>query len=99
MSLTFNYQRIKKYLKAGRGRKKTPDNILTKGKIKIICSGYGIRLYWGEVEVTQGVGFNSAINTLGLWTDSSLADWQILERTDDYFKLKVFSLPYTELEE
>jgi hypothetical protein len=45
------------------------------------------------------VGLNSAINTLGLWTDSSFADWQILQRGSDYFDLRVVfkNLPLSQI--
>jgi len=69
--------------------KKMPRNMICKDKIRVICSGYGIRIYWNDIEVTQAAGLNSAINTLGLWTDSSFADWQILHKGIDYFNLKV----------
>ena len=69
--------------------KQKPKNILTKGRMKIICSDCGINIFWNEVEVTKGMGLNTVINTLGLWTDSSKADWQILARARDYFKFKI----------
>jgi len=82
-----------------RVRKRIPKDTISKGRIKVVCSGYGVRLYWDALEVTQGAGLNSGINTLGLWTDSSFAEWQILEKDSDYFILKaVFkNLPISQI--
>lgn len=63
--------------------------MIIKGNIKVACSDFGINIYWNDIEVTGGVGLNVGINTLGLWTDSSKADWQILDRREDGFKVKV----------
>ena len=63
--------------------------MITKGNIKIACSGLGIKLYWNDIEVTSGVGLNVSINTLGLWTDSSKAEWVILDKSEDGFRIKV----------
>ena len=84
------------------GKKKTPQrgqDMISKGKVRIICSGYGIKLYWNDAEVTQGVGLNSAINTLGSWTDSSKAKWEVLAKGIDYFRLRVrfLDLPITQI--
>jgi len=59
------------------------------GNIKVACSDLGIKLYWNNIEVTSGVGLNVSINTLGLWTDSSNADWVILDQRDNSLKVKV----------
>ena len=69
--------------------KQSPKDTITEGKLKIVCSNCGIMLFWNGVEVTKGAGLNVAINTLGLWTDSAKADWQILEKGKDYFKVRV----------
>jgi len=63
--------------------------MISKGRTKIICSKYGINIFWDEVAITKGVGLNVGINTLGLWTDSAKADWQILEKGNNHLKLKV----------
>lgn len=62
---------------------------IVKGKLKIFCLGKGIKIFWDEKEITKNQGLNVAINTLGLWTDSTKADWQIQERKEDYLKIKV----------
>lgn len=70
------------------GFKQTVKHMIVKGNIKIACSGSGINIYWNDVEVTRGAGLNAGINTLGLWTDSTKADWQILDKGKNNFKLK-----------
>jgi len=69
--------------------KHPPEIMIIKGKTKISYSGCGMNIFWNNREVTKGAGLNVAINTLGLWTDSTKADWQILEQGKDYFKVKV----------
>ena len=66
-----------------------PKSIISKGRTKIICSDCGVRLFWNSAEITKGSGLNVGIHTLKLWTDSTKADWQILENTNDYCKIKV----------
>jgi len=63
--------------------------MIMKGNIRVACSDSGINIYWNDIEITSGAGLNVSINTLGLWTDSSKADWQILDRWEDGFKVKV----------
>lgn len=67
----------------------TPCIMIAKGKTKIVYSAGGINIYWGNCEVTKAPGLNVAINTLGLWTNSTEADWQILGKTEDHLKFKV----------
>jgi len=62
---------------------------LIKGNIKIICTCCGINIYWNEIEATTGIGLNVAINTLGLWTYSTKADWKILEKGRHSLKVEV----------
>lgn len=69
--------------------KQTSMNTVTKGRLKIVLSGGGINIFWHGIEVTKGMGLSVAINTLGLWTDSSKGDWQIIDKGKDYFKVKV----------
>ena len=64
-------------------------NFIAKGKISIVCTESGIKIFWANAELTTGIGLHSLINTLGLWTDSSKANWSIIERGNDYFILKV----------
>jgi len=66
-----------------------PNNMISNGKTKIVCSDCGINIFWNGFEVTKGAGLNVAINTLGLWTDSVKADWQVLYNGENYLKVKV----------
>ena len=69
--------------------KQLKEHVITKGNIRIIHSGLGINIYFNDIEVTGGTGLGVGINTLGLSTDSTKADWQILDRGKDSFKVKV----------
>lgn len=63
--------------------------MISKGRMKIVCSNCGVHIFWNNLEITQGIGLNVAINTIGLWTDSAKSDWQILEKGKDCLKIKV----------
>ena len=65
------------------------DNIIGSGALKIAVHSQGIKIFFNGDELTGGRGLSVGINTLGLWTDSSRADWQILERKSDVLKIKV----------
>ncbi len=62
---------------------------ISKGRTKLSVFHCGVSIFWSGHEVTKGVGLQSAINTLGMWTDSSKADWHILEKTEDCIKAAV----------
>ena len=68
---------------------KVDKNVLAAGKLKMVCSPWGINIFWNNSLVTKGSGLNVAVNTLGLWTDSSKADWQIIEKGPDFFNIRV----------
>ncbi|MDD5119810.1 MAG: radical SAM protein [Candidatus Omnitrophica bacterium] len=70
-------------------KNKVNFNFIAKGKTSIICTASGLKIFWGNKELTSGIGLHSLVNTLGLWTDSVTASWQIIERGPDYFILKV----------
>ncbi len=82
---------VRKFLAEGKEAKlKQPKvHVIAKGNIRIIHSGFGINIYFNDIEVTGGAGLNVGINTLGLSTDSTKADWQILDMGKDNFKVKV----------
>lgn len=63
--------------------------MITKENIKVVCSTAGVKLYWKDIEVTSGAGLNVGINTLGLWTDSSKAEWKILDKRENGLTVKV----------
>ena len=75
------------------------NNIVMHKDIKIIHSNCGISIFWKEKEITVSPGLNLAINTLGMWTDSSKAKWQILLQGRDFFDFKVVydNLPLSQL--
>ncbi|MDD5027094.1 MAG: radical SAM protein [Candidatus Omnitrophica bacterium] len=57
--------------------------------IKLVNARCGLSILYNNVPVTNGVGLNIAINTVGGWTDSSIAEWQVLSRGEDFIKLKI----------
>lgn len=63
--------------------------LLANGEMKVICSNRSVNILYKEREITRGIGLSVAINTLGLWTDTSRADWEVLERGKNYFKVKI----------
>lgn len=64
-------------------------NVVVKGNLKMYCSTGGINIFWKDKEITGPPGLNVAINTLGIWTDSSKAKWQILKIDDDSLNVKI----------
>jgi len=73
-------------IKRGQG-KKLPKPGLICGRTRLMMSAYGVKIFWENKEMTEGVGLNSAINILGMWSDSSKADWQVQESSRDSFVL------------
>ena len=73
--------------------------MITKGHVRMVCSDSGMHIYWKNVPLTKDCGLNSGINTFGLWTDSTKAKWQILEKGEDYFRIKVIfhNLPLSQI--
>ena len=61
---------------------------ITCGRTRIMPTTYGVKLFWQDKEITERVGLNTAINTCGIWTDSSKADWEIQEAGQNYFVLR-----------
>lgn len=77
-------------IKKRRGKfTQAPEYMIMKGKMAIICSGHKIDIFWNDAEVTKGAGLKIGINTLGLWTDSAKADWRIIDKGKEHFKIKV----------
>jgi len=62
---------------------------LVNEEIKVVYSGCSLNIFYKERPVTRGIGLSVAINTLGQWTDTARADWQIQEKGKNYFKLKI----------
>jgi len=76
-----------------------PQNIIIKGRTKIVYSANCLNIFWDNNEITKNPGLNIAINTLGIWTNTTEADWQILEKGEDYFKFKIVfrNLPLSQI--
>lgn len=62
---------------------------LVKGRTRIVFAQKGISIFWSNLEITKNIGLNVAINTAGLWTDSSKADWKVIEKKGDNVVLKI----------
>lgn len=94
---------IKYFIFIIKWRKKTfqcpPLNIIVKGKLRVFCSTCGINIFWKNKELTAFPGLKVAVNTLGVWTDSSKAQWQILFQEDDFLRIKIIykELPLTQI--
>ena len=64
-------------------------NSIYRGKIKVSYSEGGIHFFWNNIRITANVGLNIAINTCGAWVDSTRGGWQILEKENSFFKVKI----------
>jgi hypothetical protein len=69
--------------------KSAPEIAISNATVKVKFCGNGLNLFWDDLNITEGAGLNLSINTLGIWTDSAKADWQILERTARRFKFLI----------
>ncbi len=65
------------------------ENILKKGKIKLIFEKAKIKLFYADKELTHGLSIYTAIKANGQWADSSLAMWQV-EQDADTLSANVF---------
>lgn len=64
---------------------------ISKGGLKIVYGQKeGLGIFWKARELTQKPGLNCAVHTLGFWTDSSKADWQLIEKKENSLKIKIF---------
>lgn len=59
------------------------------GELKVIYCDFGVHIFWNGQEVTKGAGLNIGINTLGLWTNSTKADWKVVGEGKNFLKLKI----------
>ena len=62
--------------------------VLEKGPLQLFFQGGWLNLYWQGRKLTENCGINASMNTAGIWSDSSHADWYILERSPDRVVLK-----------
>lgn len=69
--------------------RESSENVIENGKIRIAFTRRGVNIFYNGNPVTRGAGLNIGINILGLWTDSTKADWEVLEKTEKCLQLKV----------
>ncbi len=65
------------------------DCFIESGSLRLCLSDSGVQIFWANKQLTLGSGLNLGVNTLGLWTDSSKANWQLLQKNADSFKVRV----------
>lgn len=63
--------------------------VINQGATKIIALRRGLKILWNNQELAEGIGLSVSVNTLGVWTDSSEADWLIIDYGKDNFTIKV----------
>lgn len=75
------------------------DYSVESGPLRIVASLCGVQVYWLDKPLTTKVGLNVSVNTLGLWTDSSKATWQLMEKNKDLLKLRIsfFEIPLVQV--
>jgi hypothetical protein len=59
------------------------------GALRILLSDCGIQIFWSGKQLTLSSGLNFGVHTLGLWTDSSKAKWELLQKERDFLKIRV----------
>jgi len=59
------------------------------GPLRILLLDRGIQIFWADKQLTLGSGLNVGVNILGLWTDSTKAKWELLEKEKDFFKVRI----------
>jgi len=69
--------------------KQKPINVISRDRIKLCYLNNSIKIFWGDHEITKDPGLNVSVTTLGISTDSSKADWGVIERSKDQFKLRI----------
>ncbi len=62
---------------------------ISNGKLELVFSGTGIDIFYEQKAITTLAGLNIGIHSLGLWTNSTQADWHLLEKTGDLFRFRV----------
>lgn len=56
---------------------------IEKGRLRVLYGLGKVKIFWNDVELTKGVGFNTSVSIYGSWFDSSQSDWQIIERSKE----------------
>lgn len=62
---------------------------LSKGPLGVIFGKEGLSFCWNARALTSFPGLYIAVNTFGLWTDSSKGRTEILEQGEGHFKIKL----------
>jgi len=62
---------------------------ITDGRTSIVFSGKGVHIIRDGFRLTQNSGLNVAVNTLGLWTDSSKARWEAESSGQNEIRFKI----------
>jgi len=62
--------------------------LLKKGPLEIRFEQGWLKIYWQDRELTANSGLSAAINTAGIWADSTYGDWQIESQKRDSIILK-----------
>ena len=85
----FKEKKIRQTFQAHMHRKKKQVlGSISKDKLQAQMHNGGIKLFWDDQELTQGVGLNSSICIFGLWHDSSKAKWEVIKHGDGELLLK-----------
>jgi anaerobic magnesium-protoporphyrin IX monomethyl ester cyclase len=89
--LFYAFWRGIKYIKFILSRQKNikQDCFIESGALRIYLSDGGIQIFWSNKRLTLSSGLNVAINTLGLWADSSKAKWELLEKNLNSLKVRI----------
>ncbi|MBN2120951.1 MAG: radical SAM protein [Candidatus Omnitrophica bacterium] len=65
-------------------RHKEKPVVIGKGALEVHLYGNSLKFYWQGKELTANCGFNIAVNTAGMWADSSYSQWEVLEKGETY---------------
>lgn len=89
--LLYSFWRGIKYLIFILHRRVNPkqDCFIESGPLRILLSDFGLEIFWSGKQLTLGSGLNVGVNTLGLWTDSTKATWQLLQKDSNSFKVRI----------
>lgn len=76
------YDYLKFLVKRSNWYQKLSMHKIKYGKLKILYGLGRVKIFWDNVELTKGVGLNTAISIYKNWSDSSQADWHVIEKSD-----------------
>jgi radical SAM superfamily enzyme YgiQ (UPF0313 family) len=69
-------------------RKKIKEVEISKNQLRVNFRNKEIHIFWQGNKITEKTGLNSAINTFGLWSNSSFANWEAIGSGENWMKLK-----------